>query len=700
MKKLFRIKLLISMAVIILCIGAVDQALAQDYWVRPAGGSYGNEDGSNYENALDGLLTVVFGPGGVGPGDTLWVCGTHVHEMTDTRYIASQAAINMVSGTGEESRVTVRGDCPNDPGTIIGGAFPNYSVWSDEGGGVYSTVASAFFYKDWFFININGELKLLEPVGSLAEVSTTPGTVYSIDYKRDSKIYVHSHDGGDPSGRILFNRYGYQFMVNSNEYITFKNLSFFIVHDFWITTATPNHIRFEGCRFFYGEGFMLRVNIGNHYFEVIDSEIAWAGNGIYNICDDDATNCPCNYRYIGNYIHDIGNRPGNANEDAHSIGIQGGSNGWIEGNFTERTGTGPLMYAATTQVMTNNVVIRNYTRNLHTLGGANATGYGALCNNDSLSDKSGNIWLFNVAVNCADGFFQTLEDEMQVYYNLVDNCIINFQSARGYMDTGPRIKYRRNISIDPLQHHIRFLTGAANSQLDADLNIYYPDGPTNFRINTKYSDFDTWKNWEIRSYKFDPNSELKFTDYNSSDLDHKIGLKLDQGAPYFDRAALEAYILSFFDEHSEDLDFDVTAYLSDQPVPGFPIVASTTDNTSTETSTVGTSTSSSLTLTTSRPISSGGSSSGGSTGGGGGGSTGGGGGGSTGGGGGGSTGGGGGGGGGTTTASTGSPSSSTSGAPTGSSPGGYTGSPQQSGSGTSAQGWFKNWESSWKHYEP
>jgi len=49
---------------------------AGEYWyVRPAEGEYGNNDGTSYENAWSGLLNVVWGSGGVGLGDTLWICG-------------------------------------------------------------------------------------------------------------------------------------------------------------------------------------------------------------------------------------------------------------------------------------------------------------------------------------------------------------------------------------------------------------------------------------------------------------------------------------------------------------------------------------------------------------------------------------------------------------------------------------------------
>ena len=70
-KKLF---LLISL---VLVLGLVGSAWATNYYVRPDGGSYGNEDGSDWNNAFDGFSDVVWGSsaGQVGAGDTLYVAG-------------------------------------------------------------------------------------------------------------------------------------------------------------------------------------------------------------------------------------------------------------------------------------------------------------------------------------------------------------------------------------------------------------------------------------------------------------------------------------------------------------------------------------------------------------------------------------------------------------------------------------------------
>jgi hypothetical protein len=50
------------------------------WYVRPSGGSYGNEDGTSYDNAWDGFSNIVWAS--IQPGDTLYVAGTHNQEMT------------------------------------------------------------------------------------------------------------------------------------------------------------------------------------------------------------------------------------------------------------------------------------------------------------------------------------------------------------------------------------------------------------------------------------------------------------------------------------------------------------------------------------------------------------------------------------------------------------------------------------------
>lgn len=60
---------------------------AEDLYVRPNGGNYGSEDGSDWSNAFDGFNDVQWGSGTgkVGAGDTLWIAGG-----TYTQYLNSK----------------------------------------------------------------------------------------------------------------------------------------------------------------------------------------------------------------------------------------------------------------------------------------------------------------------------------------------------------------------------------------------------------------------------------------------------------------------------------------------------------------------------------------------------------------------------------------------------------------------------------
>jgi len=98
-----------TLFVLVVLVGL--RAWATDWYVRPLGGSYGNEDGTSYEDAWDGLSNIVWGTGGVEAGDTLWVCGTFDSEQLSP-------GINNASGPD----IIIRGDCSGDPGIFDGGA--------------------------------------------------------------------------------------------------------------------------------------------------------------------------------------------------------------------------------------------------------------------------------------------------------------------------------------------------------------------------------------------------------------------------------------------------------------------------------------------------------------------------------------------------------------------------------------------------
>ena len=430
-------KYIIGILIILLCF--YNFALAADWYARPFGGDYGAEDGTSYENAWDGLTFVVWGPGGVESGDTLYVSGIHIHQ-TDALpgSYSSEAQVFMIGGEGENSRITVRGDAssinPSYLDGIVWGAHRKTvgDSWTPTVGepGVYEYIVKTKLYKDWIF-EVNNLLidsfTVLERKANVAEVTATPGSFYLTGTGLGDTIYVHMTDSGDPEGRVLLSRWGYKFWIpETDSYVTFKNLTFYNPRN--ILGGSRTHIRFEGNKFLYGELNMFALTDGSDYIEIIDNDIGWATNGIYNISS--TNNSPSYYNFSGNYIHDIGVRPSQQNEDNHAIGIQGGHDGVIDGNFIERTGTGPLLYAYAYQILKNVVISGNYIRNLHNYG--RVARYGIATQQDSLAhaDKSGIKYYYNIVDGAYVCYRATYEDEMQIYNNVGIDCETGLEAVK------------------------------------------------------------------------------------------------------------------------------------------------------------------------------------------------------------------------------------------------------------------------------
>ncbi len=96
---------MIAGAFLLLAITSVE-CEATAWVVRPGNNSYGSNDGTSYENAWPGFGRVIWGPGGVREGDSLFVCGTHV----ETLYVGASGA--------DANKILIRGDHPREPGAI------------------------------------------------------------------------------------------------------------------------------------------------------------------------------------------------------------------------------------------------------------------------------------------------------------------------------------------------------------------------------------------------------------------------------------------------------------------------------------------------------------------------------------------------------------------------------------------------------
>lgn len=92
----------------LLCLGSF-QVFASDWYVRPAEGEYGAEDGSAYAAAFDGFADIDWGAPYVQAGDTLHVCGYFDLDSIDDGTLP-MFQID-ASGTGESARIVIDGNC-------------------------------------------------------------------------------------------------------------------------------------------------------------------------------------------------------------------------------------------------------------------------------------------------------------------------------------------------------------------------------------------------------------------------------------------------------------------------------------------------------------------------------------------------------------------------------------------------------------
>jgi len=480
---------------------------ATDWYVRPAGGNYGVEDGSSYDNAWDSLLNVVWGSGGVQAGDTLYVCGFHTRTYSGGKHavFCDESLIEPISGTSDSNRIIIRGDCPGDPAEIWTPYKLAHQPWVNEGNNTYSiTLPDANHQNDLYFedVSASGSYTLLDPASSLNECKNTPGTHYSDTYARNTILYVHTSDNGDPTGRIYAPGWGWNFLVNGKEYITFDSITFYANTRFIGTGYNAKHTTWKNCTFTYGT--VSKIQNGCNYLTVEDCEISWVDNGPYSLSGDN--NAAHHLTFRNNIIHDIGVRPSQQNSDSHGIGIQGGHHNIIEGNTFYNCGTTIALYAFTNQELKDTIIRYNLIKDGHTYGGTAQVAINLNCNRDSLSTKTGNQVYGNIITNHLVGLKDKyLQDEVVFYNNVVYNCTYGFRGYGEWNNLGPNTVLKNNIFLDNT-YHLAWTSNALNKTLVSDYNIFYPDNGKRFIYRNSDQSFSEWQSNSWSGSVFDTNS--------------------------------------------------------------------------------------------------------------------------------------------------------------------------------------------------
>ncbi len=113
-------------------------ANAASWYVRPNGGSYGNEDGTSWNNAFDGFSGVAWGS--VSCGDTIWVAGgTYTQSLAPAKKCTTSSRLSIRRARGDATDAT------------------QSAGWSTTfASTVHQTGAGVRFSGDWDNITISG----------------------------------------------------------------------------------------------------------------------------------------------------------------------------------------------------------------------------------------------------------------------------------------------------------------------------------------------------------------------------------------------------------------------------------------------------------------------------------------------------------------------------------------------------------------
>lgn len=430
--------------------GSFTTSQLSDATRQPDTGVYGDQDGSSYANAWNGFTSIVFGTDGVSPGDTLYVCGTHVHECITVNYISSQG-IQLISESGIDDNcwITIRMDYATDPGYVWKAYWDNRAAvtWTGpDANGVYSTTGLSYGVSAEY---VDGVYTKLHP-----QTATTWTDDLGHYYNGSGTRYVKLTDGSDPTGKVLSPTNGYYFNLGRSSYVRFVGCNFRATVDVTrydecnSNMPCSHHIQFTDCNLMHCG---IPLYNSNHDWTIDGCEISWNADAVYLIYQAG----PIAHRLTvrGCHIHHIG-RPDFPGTDEHAVGIQCGDDHLVE--YNELNNCGSAIEPWTSSYSMKNGTIRyNYIHDVHV---ATTSGQG-------------------IAISGSTSSVEGLRTGWEVYGNIIANVGIN--GTVGYQGIGISTNFNdyvhiyNNIIYTTLNSGIRCIPvgGSANSFADVDHNI-------------------------------------------------------------------------------------------------------------------------------------------------------------------------------------------------------------------------------------
>lgn len=471
-------------------------ASAANFYVRPVSSTnYGSSNGTSYANAWNGLKNINFGSGGVQAGDDLYICGEHLPAT-------SGLLLKSIVAAGTASKpVTIRMDCKdqagNDDKGLVWGFYKFKKNWTAVGGGIYSTSGADVRWSDVFIQYVNKDSHVL--LTRVKNKKLAPGTFYyEGTAPTGGKLYLRLPGDGNPNNQVILaqNGGGYILYPDNGSYLRFYKCNFYgISFEF----ETMSHVTFDSCDLRYGRtsvddfskglisgGRLITMKPGGNDLTVKNSELSWAGNGIYTLTPGE------NYlvRVENNSIHDMGTNTF-PDGDGHGIGIQNCVGCVIAGNRIWNTGAAIEFWAQNFE-MKNNLISHNFIQNTRVQP---ITGGGGIVvsGNTTLGKRTGFKIFGNIILNTGAGKTEDWQgagisvnspDFVEIYNNVIKNSSgvgINLSAPSGISSKG---SIYNNIIISPGGDYIK-VKGTSNNAVGVDNNLYFTPGQTNAleRIN-------------------------------------------------------------------------------------------------------------------------------------------------------------------------------------------------------------------------
>ena len=498
MKTKLHIVIIVALSLVWLILSA--DAAASDWFVRPAGGNYGSEDGSSYQDAWDGLLNVVWGPGGVEAGDTLWVCGLH-----DAGY--RDRSINVGASGTADNPIIIRGDFPGNPGTIFSCGMKLTSGWEgpDEFG-VYSRPYGGSTGSQAFE---DMSLRLTKP-GRLPDSDWLPSSFYQAGA---GETLYYKPSSGTASGHIFYTQSDVVVRITNQNNIHIMNLNLMNAGHI-IKLDNASNIVIEGNYLQWAAYYAIPFWHDSDNVSIVNNTMENAGNGIYIINQNGPNSDNSDSYYIANNtIRNINQDYYYGSRDSHAIGIQGGDNGIIEYNHIHNIGgSGITYYACPNQLMNNNTVRYNYVHDVYDLGYMNVNKskrnergieYGNTNSPHNPDDVTGNLVYGNIIANVGGKGLRTKSQQPTTGFswNFYNNVVYNVGTCfdfNDWPDGDSGFELKNNIFMNPTGYHISHVYRAPGddySSIIIENNIYYPDGSNRFEFrNVDSDDFADWQN--------------------------------------------------------------------------------------------------------------------------------------------------------------------------------------------------------------